>query len=106
MLNRPRVYATPVRVATGRDQKATMGCEERDREVKSGSEIATVHPSRSEKRRVCCRDETQNVAYRAVAFTGSTPDFDRERTCSWIAAQNYLILTQGASKIENKLYGA
>ncbi|MQL87610.1 hypothetical protein Taro_020147 [Colocasia esculenta] len=46
----------------------------------------------------------QNVAYRAVTFTGSTPDSDRERTCSWIAVQNCLILTQGASKIENKLY--
>ncbi|MQM06030.1 hypothetical protein Taro_038847 [Colocasia esculenta] len=46
----------------------------------------------------------QNAAYRAVAFTGSAPDIDRERTCSWIAVQNCLILTQGASKIENNLY--
>ncbi|MQL93374.1 hypothetical protein Taro_026019 [Colocasia esculenta] len=36
-----------------------------------------------------------NAAYRAVAFTGSAPDVDRERTCSWIAVQNCLILTQG-----------
>ncbi|MQL89465.1 hypothetical protein Taro_022035, partial [Colocasia esculenta] len=36
----------------------------------------------------------QNATYRAVAFTGSVPDVDRERTCSWIAVQNCLILTQ------------
>ncbi|MQL87998.1 hypothetical protein Taro_020540 [Colocasia esculenta] len=46
----------------------------------------------------------QNAAYRAVAFAGSAPDVNRERTCSWIAVQNCLILTQGASKIENNLY--
>ncbi|MQM20214.1 hypothetical protein Taro_053230 [Colocasia esculenta] len=39
---------TPVRVATGRDQKATMGCEESDGAVRSGSEIATVCSSHSE----------------------------------------------------------
>ncbi|MQL70149.1 hypothetical protein Taro_002453 [Colocasia esculenta] len=46
----------------------------------------------------------QNAVYLAVAFIGSAPDIDRERTCSWIAVQNYLLLTQGASKIENNLY--
>ncbi|MQL89443.1 hypothetical protein Taro_022011, partial [Colocasia esculenta] len=46
----------------------------------------------------------QNAAYRAVAFTGSAPDPDRARRCSWIVVQNCHILTQGASEIENKLY--
>ncbi|MQL73083.1 hypothetical protein Taro_005425 [Colocasia esculenta] len=35
----------PVRKATGRDQKATQGCEHRDGDVRSGSLIATERMS-------------------------------------------------------------
>ncbi|MQL97358.1 hypothetical protein Taro_030052 [Colocasia esculenta] len=53
-----------------------------------------------------CRDGLVNAAYRAVAFTGSVPEYNMERTGHWIAVQNCLILTHGASKIENKLHNA
>ncbi|MQM20334.1 hypothetical protein Taro_053352 [Colocasia esculenta] len=38
-----------------------------------------------------CRDGPVNAAYRAVAFTGSTPESNRERTLYWIAGQTYPI---------------
>ncbi|MQM14304.1 hypothetical protein Taro_047234 [Colocasia esculenta] len=31
----------PIRVATGQEQSATLGCEERDGAVRSGSKVAT-----------------------------------------------------------------
>ncbi|MQM14681.1 hypothetical protein Taro_047613 [Colocasia esculenta] len=71
--------------------------EEGDRVVRPRGQVAT-DPSKG-------RDGS-NAAYRTVVFTRSAPNSDNERTCSWIAVQNCLILTQGASKIENKLYGA
>ncbi|MQM18123.1 hypothetical protein Taro_051107 [Colocasia esculenta] len=35
-----------------------------------------------------------NAAYRAVTFTGSVPESDRESTVHWIADLTYPILTQ------------
>ncbi|MQL89147.1 hypothetical protein Taro_021714 [Colocasia esculenta] len=43
-----RLRQSPVRVATGLEKNATMGCEECDWAVRSGSEIATVCSSHSE----------------------------------------------------------
>ncbi|MQL78432.1 hypothetical protein Taro_010871 [Colocasia esculenta] len=36
-----------------------------------------------------------NAVYRAIAFTGSAPESDRERTLHWITGQNLPYLTQG-----------
>ncbi|MQL78410.1 hypothetical protein Taro_010845, partial [Colocasia esculenta] len=66
-------------------QIATGAYEEGDRTVKSGSEVATGRSSRSECDGFAVTTRPQNAAYRAVAFTGSAPESDRERTCSWIA---------------------
>ncbi|MQM23086.1 hypothetical protein Taro_056147 [Colocasia esculenta] len=49
---------TPVRVATGRDQNATLGCDERDGAVRSGSDIETGHSVALRMRRFCYRDKT------------------------------------------------
>ncbi|MQL97809.1 hypothetical protein Taro_030507 [Colocasia esculenta] len=38
-----------------------------------------------------------NAAYRVIAFTGSAPQSDRERTLHWITGQNLPSLTQGDS---------
>ncbi|MQM20824.1 hypothetical protein Taro_053851 [Colocasia esculenta] len=67
--------------------------------VATGStEIATDHDDR------LCRDQIVtegtiaaalvNAAYRAVAFTRSAPESDREKTLHWIAGQNLPYLTQ------------
>ncbi|MQL93513.1 hypothetical protein Taro_026155 [Colocasia esculenta] len=53
-----RSRRTLVWVATGREQNATMGCEERDGAVRSGSAIVTGHFVAIRKRRVCCRYKT------------------------------------------------
>ncbi|MQM12896.1 hypothetical protein Taro_045816 [Colocasia esculenta] len=84
---------TLVRFATGREQNATLGCEQRDGDVRSGSKIATGCSSHSECDRFAVVIRPQNAAYRAVVFVGSAPESDREKTCSWIAVQNCLILT-------------
>ena len=42
-----------------------------------------------------------NAAYRAVAFTGSVPEPDKERTLHWIVGQNLPYLTSGDSKNHN-----
>ncbi|MQL92603.1 hypothetical protein Taro_025229 [Colocasia esculenta] len=39
-----------------------------------------------------------NAAYRAFAFTGSAPEFDRESTMHWIADMTYPILTQAGTR--------
>ncbi|MQL74681.1 hypothetical protein Taro_007048 [Colocasia esculenta] len=87
-------------------EEATRVCAERDKGVRTCREIATGRSSRSECDGFAVAIRPQNAAYWAIAFTGSAPESDRERTCSWIAVKNCLILTQGASKIEKKLYSA
>ncbi|MQL95784.1 hypothetical protein Taro_028454 [Colocasia esculenta] len=93
-----RTRHTPVRVATGSAQNATRGCEERDKAVRTGREIATGCSSHSERNGFAVATRPQNVAYRAVAFTGSAPESDKERTCSWIAVEDCLIFTQGRNR--------
>ncbi|MQL91388.1 hypothetical protein Taro_023998 [Colocasia esculenta] len=74
-------------------KKATRVCAERDKGVRTGNEIATRLSLRSERDGFAVATRPQNAAYRAIAFTGSAPESYRQRTCSWIAVQNYLILT-------------
>ncbi|MQM16093.1 hypothetical protein Taro_049047, partial [Colocasia esculenta] len=74
-----RTRRTPVRVATGSGQNATRGCEERDKAVRTGREIATGRSSHSECDGFAVTTRPQNAAYRVVAFTGSVPESDRER---------------------------
>ncbi|MQL76662.1 hypothetical protein Taro_009054 [Colocasia esculenta] len=75
-------------------QFATGSYEEGDRAVRTGREIATARSSHSERDGGAVATRPQNAAYRAIAFTGSAPESDRERACSWIAVQSCLILTQ------------
>ncbi|MQM09305.1 hypothetical protein Taro_042176 [Colocasia esculenta] len=74
-----------MRVAMGQEQNATMACEDRDGTVRSGSEIATGASSRSEREGYTVATRPLNATYRAIVFTGSAPESDRERTSSWIA---------------------
>ncbi|MQL76641.1 hypothetical protein Taro_009043 [Colocasia esculenta] len=86
-----------MRVATGSTEIATGACTGRDRLV-----------DRDDRH---CRDQIAtersvamalvNAAYRAVAFTGSAPSPNRERTSHWITGQNLPYLTQGDSEIHN-----
>ncbi|MQL70954.1 hypothetical protein Taro_003258 [Colocasia esculenta] len=66
-------------------QFARGSYEEGDRAVRTGREIATACSSHSERDGGAIATRPQNPAYRSVAFTGSAPESDRERTCSWIA---------------------
>ncbi|MQM08343.1 hypothetical protein Taro_041196, partial [Colocasia esculenta] len=61
---------TLVKVATGSDQNVTRGCEERNKAVKTGREIATGHSLHSECDGFSIMTRPQNAAYRAIAFTG------------------------------------
>ncbi|MQL84924.1 hypothetical protein Taro_017445 [Colocasia esculenta] len=64
-----RTRHTPIRVVTGSRQNATRGCEERDKAVRTGREIATERSSRSKRDGFAVATRPQNAAYRAVAFT-------------------------------------
>ncbi|MQM16089.1 hypothetical protein Taro_049045 [Colocasia esculenta] len=52
----------------GSGQNATRGCEECDKAVRSGREIATGRSSHSEHEGCAVATRSQNVAYRVVAF--------------------------------------
>ncbi|MQL81848.1 hypothetical protein Taro_014309 [Colocasia esculenta] len=54
----------------GSGQNATRGCEERDKAVRTGREIATGRSSRSEHDECAVVTRPQNAAYQAVVFTG------------------------------------
>ncbi|MQL86648.1 hypothetical protein Taro_019170, partial [Colocasia esculenta] len=73
-----------VRVATGFRQNATGSCTDRD-DKPCRDQIATEGTVAM---------ALVNAAYRAVAFTGSVPESDRESTMHWIADLTYPILTQ------------
>ncbi|MQM20524.1 hypothetical protein Taro_053547 [Colocasia esculenta] len=88
-MKNPEVAMDPCKDRDG----ATRVCAERDKGVRTGREITTGRSSHTERDGFTVATRPQNVAYRAIAFTGSAPESDRERTCSWIAVHNYLILT-------------
>ena len=62
---------------------ATWSCKDRDGVVRSGRQNATGVLSRPERDRSTVATRPQNATYRAVAFTGSAPESDRDLTCSW-----------------------
>ncbi|MQM22310.1 hypothetical protein Taro_055360 [Colocasia esculenta] len=72
-----------MRVATGSTEIATGSGTGRDSLIGSG--------------RALCHEGLVNAAYRAIAFTGSAPSPNRERTLHWIAGQNLPYLIQGYS---------
>ncbi|MQL98950.1 hypothetical protein Taro_031666 [Colocasia esculenta] len=46
---------------------------------REGGQNAIGFPSRLDHDRYLCRDGPENAAYRAVAFAGSEPEFEREK---------------------------
>ncbi|MQL97443.1 hypothetical protein Taro_030135 [Colocasia esculenta] len=69
-MKNPEVATDPCKDHDG----ATRVCAEHDGAVKSGSEIATGHSSRSERDGFAVTTRPHNAAYRAVAFTGRYPE--------------------------------
>ncbi|MQL93981.1 hypothetical protein Taro_026636 [Colocasia esculenta] len=61
--------------------------------------------SRSDRDSALCLDGLVNAAYRAVAFTGSVPEYNRERTGHWIAvvSESVLVRDSEGSDIESQL---
>ncbi|MQL97028.1 hypothetical protein Taro_029712 [Colocasia esculenta] len=78
-------------------QNATSLCKGRDRvkQIATGSykdhdgsfgQAARTRQgslSRSDRGRYLCRDDPENAAYRAIAFSGTSLEFERERGLSW-----------------------
>ncbi|MQL95607.1 hypothetical protein Taro_028272 [Colocasia esculenta] len=81
-------------VGSGR-QVVTGSCEGRDGFNRSAAGSRRPVLSRSNHDGTLCRDAPVNTAYRAVAFTGSVPEFDREQALHGIAGQNLSYLTHG-----------
>ncbi|MQM19517.1 hypothetical protein Taro_052523 [Colocasia esculenta] len=79
-----------------------------DRDWSFGQEARTRQGilSQSDRDRCLCRDGLEHAAYRAVTFSGSEPEFEREKGRAWDCVSTCYSLTQGALKIKNKLYSA
>ncbi|MQL72615.1 hypothetical protein Taro_004951 [Colocasia esculenta] len=60
-------------------QIATESYEDRDRSVRSAARTRRGALSRSDRDRFLCRDGPENAAYRAVAFSSASPEFEREK---------------------------
>ncbi|MQL92346.1 hypothetical protein Taro_024968 [Colocasia esculenta] len=95
----PRSRHTLMRVATGSTEIATGSSTGRDRLIGSDRDDRFYRDHITIERSVAMA--LVNVAYRAVAFTGSAPSPNRERTLHWIAGQNLPYLTHGDSEIHN-----
>ncbi|MQL71926.1 hypothetical protein Taro_004238 [Colocasia esculenta] len=67
-----------MRVTTGSTENATWACTDRNSLVSSGRQVATGH-MRVATGLCLCRDGPENAAYQAVAFLGTSPEFEREK---------------------------
>ncbi|MQL89644.1 hypothetical protein Taro_022217 [Colocasia esculenta] len=76
-----------VRMATGVGQVATGPAKGRDRAVCSGGQNATGCPVAFRTRQDVGRDGSENATCRAVVFSGTSPEFERENVLHRIACQ-------------------
>ncbi|MQL99453.1 hypothetical protein Taro_032176 [Colocasia esculenta] len=58
---------------------ATGSYEDCDRSFGQAARTRQGSLSRSDHDRYLCHDSPENAAYRAIAFLGSEPEFERER---------------------------
>ncbi|MQM13029.1 hypothetical protein Taro_045951 [Colocasia esculenta] len=82
-----RTRRVSVRVATGSsvnvigpcNQIATGSSKDRDGSIRSAARMRRGILSRSDHDRFLCHDGLENAVYRAVAFSGTSPEFEREK---------------------------
>ncbi|MQL90579.1 hypothetical protein Taro_023176 [Colocasia esculenta] len=60
-------------------QITTGSYEDRDRFVRSAARTRRGALSRSDRDRCLCHDGLENAVYLAVAFSGASPEFEREK---------------------------
>ncbi|MQL86725.1 hypothetical protein Taro_019265 [Colocasia esculenta] len=70
----------------GRDgirQIATKSYEDHDGSFGQAARMRQDSLSLSDRDRYLCRDGPENAAYRAIAFSGTSPEFEREKRLAW-----------------------
>ncbi|MQL69616.1 hypothetical protein Taro_001884 [Colocasia esculenta] len=87
-------------------QIATGSYEDRDGSFGQAARTQQGSLSRSDRDRYLCCDGPENATYQVVAFSGSEPEFEREKGLAWDCMPTCYSLTQGALKVKNKLYNA
>ncbi|MQM06572.1 hypothetical protein Taro_039399 [Colocasia esculenta] len=79
-----RSRRTLVSVVTGSGRQiATESYEDRDGSFDQATRTRQGSLSRSNRDRYMCRDGPENAAYRVVTFSGTSPEFEREKGLAW-----------------------
>ncbi|MQM11182.1 hypothetical protein Taro_044086 [Colocasia esculenta] len=82
-MQKAEIATHPCKGHNGIRQVATGSYEDRDGSFGQAARTRQGSLSRSDRDRYLCHDGPENAAYRAVTFSGSEPEFEREKGLAW-----------------------
>ncbi|MQL83498.1 hypothetical protein Taro_015993 [Colocasia esculenta] len=100
-MQKTEIATHPCKGRDGIRQIATGSYEDRDRSFDQAARLRQGSLSRSDHDKWLCHDGPDNATYRAVVFSGTSPEFERKKGLSWDCVPTLHVFTQGALKIHN-----
>ncbi|MQL68107.1 hypothetical protein Taro_000440 [Colocasia esculenta] len=79
LMQKAEITTHPCKGRDGIRQIATGSYEDRDGSFDQAARTRQGSLSRSDRDKYLCRDGPENSAYRAVTFSGTSPEFKREK---------------------------